>query len=374
MSAIVAFWLLAALVCSAPFLPAIIEWIARTDAQPLVVVREQDTNIRHFALGFCDRVQDLLEREGIDADNPPADHQGEYRPGERFRVLGASSPPSWPAATQRSRVVDVMLVALRDLLLEGGFVYAQEVYARGQIVAGSNATYRALYGGTDVLLGDGCTVARWLHSQGHVHIGADCTVYGRVSSGLSMTLGAGTRFERLNAPLIRFASDGAVRGPAAALGSRRTPWPDAEATAALHALDERTLRAAGDLVLPTQCAVRNHLVARGNLLIGAGSRVDGNLKAREQLVSGAGSVLRGAVVCRGAVVLGEGCLVKGPVISESEVVVAAGCVVGTPAMPTTITAPRIHVAAGSQVSGTIWATEHGLVETATADTQTLANA
>lgn len=371
MSWVLAFWLLAGVLLIAPFLPALIEWIARTDAAPLVVVREQDTNIRHFALGFFDRVQELLEREGIDPYDPPADYEGEYRPGERFRVLPDSSPPQWPEATQRSRVIDVMLVAVGDVLLEGGYVYAQEVYAGGKLVGGSNATYRAVYAGTDLLLGDGCTVARWLHSQGHVYIGADCMIYGRVSSGMSMTLGSGTRFERLNAPLIRFASDALAEVRATVAPHPREPW---QVPQNLHELDEHTLRAAGDLEVPAACEVRHHLVARGSLSLGASCRVEGNLKAHDRLVIGAGGVVRGALVCTGPVHVGEGSLVKGPVISETEVIIEPGCVVGTPALPTSITAPLIRLAPGSQVSGTIWASRQGLVDTAQPPgKQTLAN-
>ena len=77
------FWFLALTVCAAPFMPALHEWLVGSDAAPLVVVREQDTNIRHFAHSFFDQVQAFFEREGIDTLAPPPD---------KFHVAPGTAP------------------------------------------------------------------------------------------------------------------------------------------------------------------------------------------------------------------------------------------------------------------------------------------
>ncbi|MCC6708939.1 MAG: polymer-forming cytoskeletal protein [Gammaproteobacteria bacterium] len=353
------FWLLAVLVCSAPFMPALREWLMGSDAAPLVVVREQDTNIRHFAASFFDQIQNFFEREGIDPLAPPPDYEGEFLPGQRFLLLGPDSRPQWSDEIQRTRLVNTLLIGCGDLMVEGGYVYEQEIYCGGQLYGGANATFRAVYAGTDLVLGQNCTVARWLHSQGHVHIGRDCTVYGRISSTSSITLAPGTRFQRLNAEVVRFASDAAVAG---GLNRPRPPTIAWTVPDTARRLDERTVSVASDLKLFTATRVDTHLVTHGRLELGTSCELNGNLKAGAALVLGAGCVVRGALVCPGPIVIGPGCLVKGPVVSESEISIAAGSVIGTPGLATTVTAPRIRVESGSQVSGTLWATEQGVVE------------
>ena len=260
---------------------------------------------------------------------------------------------------RRTRLVDALLIGCGDLMVEGGYVYEQEIYCGGQLYGGANATFRAVYAGTDLVLGQNCTVARWLHSQGHVHIGRDCTVYGRISSTSSITLAPGTRFQRLNAEVVRFASDAPVAG---GLGMARPPSIPWAMPAEVRRLDERTVSVKSDLKLFTATRIDTHLVAAGRLEVGTRCELNGNLKAGAALVLGAGSVVRGALVCPGPITIGPGCLVKGPVVSESSISIAAGSVIGTPGLATTVTAPRIRVESGSQVSGTLWATDEGVVD------------
>lgn len=358
--AAIAFWLVALAVCAAPFLPALREWLARTDAAPLVVVREQDTNIRHFAHSFFDQVQAYFEREGIDPREPPPPYLGEFRPGQACRFLGADHLPAWTAEERDRRLIQTLLLATGDLVLEGGFVFEQEIYCGGQLYAGAQSTFRAVYAGTDLLLGDDSTVARWLHSQGHVHIGRDCRIYGRVSSASSITIAVGTRFERINASLIRFASDAPVAGAPASTGERRA-IVDWVPPSALHAIDPLTLLCDGNLVIDAGQQVERHLVVRGAFALAPACRVVGNLKAATRIRIGAGSIVRGALVCPGPIAIGPGCVIKGPIISESSIEVAAGTVIGAPGRPTTITAPRLTIEAGAQVSGTLWASTGGAV-------------
>lgn len=355
----VLFLVTAILVCTLPFVPALMEWHFKTDAEPLVVIRAQDTNIRHFAHTFFDQIQELFEREAIDPTQPPAPYAGEFRPQEPFHFLGENSTPRWSEAERRNRVIPMLLVATGDLLLEAGFVYEREVYCGGKLYAGSSSTFRAVYAGTDLILGDDCTVARWLHSQGHVHIGTNCVVYGRISSTSSITLGLGTRFERLNAEKIRFASDTPIRPGKRLFAEELLDWRQPES---LLVMDTETLLSRTHLHIDAERRVKNNLVVKGELRLGSDCHVSGSLKAKKSLRVGERATVRGSLVCEGPIRIGRNSIVKGPVISEQEIVIAAGSMIGTPGEPTTVTAPRILVEPASEVSGTLWAAEFGQVQ------------
>ncbi|MBK8957784.1 MAG: polymer-forming cytoskeletal protein [Proteobacteria bacterium] len=176
----------------------------------------------------------------------------------------------------------------------------------------------------------------------------------------SITLAPGTRFQRLNAEVVRFASDAAVAG---GLNMQRPPPIPWTLPKTVRHLDEHTVAVASDLKLYTATRVDSHLVAEGRLEVGTSSELNcSNIKARTALVLGAGCVVRGALVCQAPITIGPGCLVKARWCPESTISIAAGSVIGTPGLATTVTAPRIRVESGCQVSGTLWATAEGVVD------------
>ncbi|HMZ01888.1 MAG TPA: hypothetical protein PLU79_19740, partial [Burkholderiaceae bacterium] len=74
---------------------------------------------------------------------------------------------------------------------------------------------------------------------------------------------------------------------------------------------------------------------------------------------GAGGCVDGSVIAQGEIVVGAGVHVPGSVASETAVVLGPGCQVGAPGRPATVCAPRIEVALGVVVHGTVWAGDSG---------------
>ena len=67
----------------------------------------------------------------------------------------------------------------------------------------------------------------------------------------------------------------------------------------------------------------------------------------------------GSVVAQGDVLVGAGSAVGGSVMSETAVVLGPGCTIGTPERHATVCAPRIEIALGVVVHGTVWAGASG---------------
>ncbi|MGR8948917.1 MAG: hypothetical protein ACU84Q_12775 [Gammaproteobacteria bacterium] len=346
------------MVCALPFYPAVHEWLVRSDASPLVVVREQDTNIRHFAASFFEQIQDFYTQHHVDPLNPPGSFRGSFGDDGDAAFIGAQNKPDFTDVQRRTRRTQEMLIAAGDLMLEGDFVFEKEIYCGRQLYAGSNNTYRAVYAGTDLILGRNSTVARWLHSQGHVYIGQESRVYGRISSASSITLAAGVFFERLNANVIRFESDTLVNVSAILKANAQAEWQTPKN--ALE-IDENTLLFDQNISLPDNVKAVKNIISKRELFLGEGCRVSGNLKARESLMVGAASVVRGSLVCEGDIRVGRSSLVVGPIVSESRITIDADCVIGAPRIPTSVTAPIVEIVVGSEISGTLWASKAGTV-------------
>lgn len=337
--------------------PALLEWYAKTDAEPLRVVREQDTSIRHFAMSFRTQVNAFFDNYGIVVDNPPTPFNAVWHIDEPLSFLGAAPAPEFSPDEIKTRRINRVLVGTSSMFLPGDMVYEEEVYCCGDLTTGDRTAYRALYAEGEISLGNESVVVRWLHAGGGVTVGTGSRLLGRLSADQSVTLAADCEFERISSPVIRFAPDNV---PARHLDEPfpREPWNPQEP---LQSIDSHTLKANATLTIPDHVRVEKHLIAKSALAYGAGVEVVGDTKAGKSMRIGRGAVIRGSLVCSGLIEIEADCRITGPVISELGIRIGTGCVIGTPARPTTVSAPQIAVASGAQVSGTVWAGAGGRV-------------
>lgn len=339
--------------------PALLEWYAKTDAEPLRVVREQDTSIRHFATSFRTQVNTFFDDHGIELDNPPTPFNAVWHIDEPISFLGAAPAPEFSPDEVKSRRINRVLIGASSMFLPGDMVYEEEVYCCGDLTTGDRTAYRALYAEGEISLGNESVVVRWLHAGGGVTVGTASRLLGRLSADQSVTLGVDCEFERISSPVIRFAPDNVT---ARHLNDRltREPWDPDEP---LQSIDRETLKANASLSIPDYVRVEKNLIVKRDLSYGVGVAVVGDSKAGKVMRIGRGAVIRGSLVCAGLIEIEADCRIKGPVISELGIRIGTGCVIGTPARPTTVSAPRIAVASGAQVSGTVWASTGGQVGT-----------
>jgi len=87
----------------------------------------------------------------------------------------------------------------------------------------------------------------------------------------------------------------------------------------------------------------------------------GSVKANGEVQLGERTTVDGSLVSTNTIQICAGSFVKGPVISEREIRVGAGVQIGIPGTPTSISAPKIYLAPGSVLHGTVWARVEGRV-------------
>lgn len=337
-------------------LPAIEEWHARHDAQPLKVVREYDGDVRFFARSFAafvyrhfDEVLVRRRREGGACDGTLPD-------GQSFHIAPADGRPVLQDEERRGRHVRRMMLGCGPLVLGSDLRFEREIYADGSICGGPRNVYCALLAKADIMLGEASAVLRWSHAKG-AFLGSEAGVFfGRISSERFITLGRRTCFTRLHAPVIHFGS-GAER-PARGFGlSRLLPQnlPDV-----LDTRGGRTL-VKGDIVIPPRTRIEGALVATGRVRIGRDAWVSGNVKGGKGVYVEPGAWIDGALIS-GSVLHVEGSSwIKGPIVAERHVSVGRNCRLGSPDNPTTVSAEAILVACGVTAYGTVWARVTGRV-------------
>ena len=334
----------------------------------LLIGREVSFSLLHApVIRFADAV-DAAHRpdpEGLPAALGRADGLRPGAPGQPARVEGA-----------------LIVAALRhwdsDLDVDGHVTIGEGCHGQGRLRATGA-----------VQVGAGAVLAGSLAAAGEIYIAAGAEVQGSVISESTIVLGAGCviglpgTHATVRAPRVEIGKGVVVHGTVWA-GQRRIDIDTAPPGAAVIGYDApvrwdsiaRRGLATASLALAPRSHHQGDLVCQGDLEIGARSRIQGSLKAHGDLAVGAGARIDGTLVSPGEIVLGAGSHIAGSVMSEEAVVLGPGCVVGSPQHPATVCAPRIEVALGVVVHGTVWAGSSGdapspLLDTGGRDDETL---
>jgi hypothetical protein len=332
-----------------PMLPALSEWARPTDTLPLQI-------------DSCDTLDPPCLARAFAHQLATAVASGQAQLGSstmaQIPALG-----QWPltAFEQSTGSTQRVWHAQGDARMPAGVRFVAEVSAQGGLLT-SGGIYRALWAGCQLELTPGTQVLRWAHGA-RVDVGHGCHLKGRISALEWITVGEGTTFVLLHAPVVRFLPQAAKRAetanqpvePASVfhLGLPKDVEWDASAK---RGVCESALK------VEPNSAWRGDLVCRDSLFVGHGCNAHGSLKAQGDLVLAADTSVTGSVVAEGQITLKTGCRVRGLVVSETAIVIGSGCMIGTPDHPATVAAPRIQVASDVVVFGTLWAGERGSAE------------
>ncbi len=337
-----AFALVCLILLTLPFVPAFREWRRPTDLEALPVSANYTSDIDHFA-------------RRLHADASARLGEGPATGYEDFEFLPeAPDAQDWKGAGKR-------LIA-RGSIVDGQAILSERpLYVRGDLQAGAESAFSAVYATGDIALGAQSEIHDWAHADGVLSLGRNGIALRRVSAGEAITLGNETWFERLHAPALHFGSGDEPRPEPYAAAPSEASYAELEGAVQQTPL---LFLVRGNCALPPDCVYRGSLVVTGFLTIGMGTRVIGDIKAREGVSLGYGAEVRGAITCEKRVYVFKQARAWGPLVSESDVLIGAGAVIGLPEAQTTVTANNIIVEDGVTVHGTVWAREIGMVKAA----------
>jgi len=331
-----------------PLIPACRELIRKTDHAPLNVVQQHAGDVRFFADGFRHYLASI--RPNLeDAELHGTDAMIVMPDGIPCLVL-AREAASHDLGIDRGTCAKT-IVSLGDLALPAATIFVRDIYAQRNLEGGAGNQYRAVLGEGDVLLAEDSIVMRWVHAVGAIDCAPHCALYGRMSSDRLIQLHQGCNFTRLNAPRIAI---GTYRD------HRSAATPEDSIPATPNEIVDRVLHE-GDFSIAPHETFAEHLVVRGELHVGAGARILGNVKAQKAVILEPSVMAHGSLISSTELRIGPNCLLRGPVIAEHTISIGDGTQIGSEGVPTTVSAPKIEIAEGAIVFGTMWAREHGRV-------------
>jgi len=320
-----------------PLVPSINELRRRRDAGPLPT-RSDDGKIDNFARSMKEYMEPLTTQT-----SGPFRTMRDGLIGRVLRIQDIASLPT--------QAIDTPTFVPQNAVFSLPVCFTHELYVRGNLQLANHSLLRAALVEGDAELGERATVARWIHVTGNLDAGPETRLYGRASAKGELTMRRGTIFERVQGSAI-FAGV-----PRQALFEQSPIWSGSSLTE----IRLGRVRSNGDFHLRDSDVFQGHIVAAGKVEIGDNVVVIGSIKARTDLEIGSSTQVEGTLVSRGHISIGSGCYLKGPVMAEEEIVIGPGTQIGTASSPTTVSAPRIKIAAGAVVFGTLWAREQGEV-------------
>ncbi len=294
-----------------------------------------------LALPLTPAMRELLSRRDAHAlpIQAATEHMTDLATGFRASLLGRTG--SRPATT---------LVFEGDVVLDAGLFFPDHIYAKNNLATQGRNVFAAILCDKNVCLGESSRLLRWLHAEEVITIQPGCILGGRVSAGERVVLGAGCSFERVHAPKIVTGGVDTAAGEA----------PDPDEPVGDRVTNRIVVQK--DFMLRPGEFLRSNVVARRRIELAQGTQVVGSLKSKAAMELGSGVLVQGSLVSASDLRIGQSGFVLGPVLAERELVIGSGTHIGTPGHLTTVSAPRIRIAPGACIHGTLWAREEGLVE------------
>lgn len=341
---------------SLPLLPALVEFIIKSDAAPLKVVRELDNNAWYFADGFRQYVRDKFPgffsyaAHAVPQTDAMADRAA-------FHIIPETEMPAFTTEETAEGLHRRLLLSHAPLSLPDSLIFETEVYGVRGIKSGKWNQFRGLLAEGDIVLNDYSSVFRWIHSGGDMRIKEGCVLYGRASAEKSITLLDDCNFERLHAPLVQFGDSALPPLPPPApedLKVIRKPKHAIKHFESYWWID-------GDLDIPEECLFTGNLIISGNVTIGTGSRIDGSIKSHGTATINAGASVQGSVFSMKDISVADHCSIGGPVVATDNISIGTGSVIGKKDAFTTVNARRIAIIDNAMVFGSVWASEYGSV-------------
>lgn len=326
-----------------PLTPALLELRNRRDAAA-IPTQQHNADTRNFALSFRDYVRPLLpelEKCGAAGVNSIMELSG----GRRAILAGRGVLAEF---ISDGRISDLLLCHAKTMLPDR-LTITGDLYANETLVGGQCGVFRAVLAERDLFLGDGSYVLRWAHAENSIYAGPQTTLYGRASAQEAIYLSPGCHFERLRARRI---VTGFCEADAAATTAVYNDFSTVDFPLLRRRIVDGTGLTAGDVI-------DTNIIAERDLQIGEGCHVLGSIKGHGNVEVARGAKLEASVVAASVLRIGSGCVVRGPVLAEREIHIDADVQIGGPECPTTVSAPRIHIAPGVRLYGTVWAREGG---------------
>lgn len=222
-----------------------------------------------------------------------------------------------------SDVIDKMVICRENQFTgKKGVTYEKEIYSEQQAFLEEDTKVRALYSASNIVVGNGMELLRWLDSDGTIAIYDNCDLGFSVSSGKRISLGHNCKFRRIYAPEIYIGQyPGKLLDPTKGKDSRIYRLP-------VQTKKEKNIRYISNEMINEDGIVDCSILAPKNVSVTENIIVRGDIRSHKGVRLFDGAIVVGNIFAEEDVILGKNSCVIGNVFSQENVYLETGAVVG----------------------------------------------
>jgi NDP-sugar pyrophosphorylase family protein len=314
-----------------PFLPGIVEWIRKRDAEPLFISMEYIRNPRYFGKSF----RKIL----INATSDSATHPGmcmlKLSKEEKVEV-------TYTVHFGENLALDHLIYTIGGLTSADRVMFNKEVYVTGNATIGRDNVIHAMAGDGDITVGEGAKIRRWLDAEGSIRAGKHCRLGISVSSGDKLFIENDCIFRRLfGMPVITgHVETGAGNENASPVRSKKL---------LANSLTFMTIK---DEYISPGSVMEEDVVFLNNVRIGSGAWVKSSIKSHGSLIMEAHVIVEGNIFSDGDIIVGRNCIIYGHVFSQMAVRIGSQTVIsGTNKIKTVVGKKAVLLEPGVTIYG-----------------------
>lgn len=214
---------------------------------------------------------------------------------------------------------NTLVVAHQPFDSAGVGFFTKEIYAKQGARIGPNCDVRAIASGRQLVLEENCRVLRWADAEEELCARQGCDLGISASSGQSITLDVGCRFDRLYAPEVLvaggFSEREADHNPARLLATGRKTKKSTEQRFDVSSVGANT-------------EIYNTIISKSGIRIGESATVYGDVKSAKGIHIQRGAAVIGNVFAEGDIVIEEDVYIGGVVFTQESVFVGARSEIG----------------------------------------------
>lgn len=332
-----------------PFIPAIVEWRRKTDAEPLSMRYRDETvvayNLRLFREFISNNFSGILSKH--EHDN--TDVSSVTEKGTEYFITGKSGPVTLPSAVIKNGRIGAVILATKGITLPENMMFDNKVYSKGNLNIGSSTSLIDVYSEGNLTLNENSRVENLLYCDGSLTVDHGCNLVRYAQVKNTIQINGEIVFHYLHALRIFFGEAGTVLNKS---------MPKTCADIFSKSIKRKVIEK--NYTIEKGMTELDNLVVNGNLFIEEGAKVMGSIKAHHAIHIGNNVTVAGTIFCDEDISIGNNCVIQGPVVSERNITIGENCIFGSVDTKTCVIGKVVTVHTGCVFTGLLFAKVEGL--------------
>jgi acetyltransferase-like isoleucine patch superfamily enzyme len=293
-----------------PFVPGLTEVWKPKDRYPLPIDMDYSRDPRYLGKS----ARKIFKRGLKGKTNEPGTHTIIFSTDEVVEISNKRK-------VEDSTVITNVLYINEELESEPGVHFENDIYSLGEVTIGEDNLVRTIAGDSNITLGKGSTVVRWIDSEKDIFVESGCDLGHSTSAVGSIKLSNDVHFRRLFGSPVSIGNSKTV----SIQSSVPVVYPkDIESIA-----DIATYKPS-DTKIESGYTTSKSIIADHDVKTGDNCTFGGSIKCHGDLEIGDNCTVSGNLFAEGCITIGKNCKIRGSVFSQCGVTISEGSQIGVP--------------------------------------------